>query len=236
MGSGNEMVQKIYRVREGYNKIAPYYDTWYWQTFWKDNEGPKIEKWCVQYLAPGVGADLGAGSGNNLLKFLQIGHSVDAYDISDKMLDLCRNKYCDYLKTGKLHCYESDIERIYPYERKYDWILSNRVLSHIEDVQGFVRKVAQIIKYGGQCFISDVHPLRHYQYTHFKIENEDVMIETYRHPVELVKKCFVMNNFEILKFKEVNSNETINSEKIRLDDSPIFYYFILKYKGIQGAK
>lgn len=228
------MIRKLYRPREGYNKIAPYYDTWYWQTFWKDNERPKIDKWCTQYLTSGTGADLGAGSGNNLLKFLQTGHSVDAYDVSDRMLELCRNKYSDYLEKGRLHCFESEIERIYPYERKYDWILSNRVLSHIENVEGFVQKIAQIIKYGGQCFISDVHPSRHYQYTHFQTENEDVMIETYKHPVELVKDSFIENNFEILKFREVGTDEIINSERIRLDGTPVFYYLILKYKGIGG--
>lgn len=223
-------MKKIYQVRDGYNKIAPYYDTWYWQEFWRKNEKPNIEKWC-KFLVPGVGADLGTGSGNNLDVFLQNAHHVDAYDISEKMLSICKEKWRTFIEKSQLTCFEYDIENIFTFERKYDWLLSNRVLSHIKYLLPFIEKLAKIIKYDGACFISDVHPLRHYEYTHYIISDEDVLIETYKHSIDDIKKCFQLNGFEIIKYKEIGVQEAIGTEKIHLDEEPIFYYMILKYRG-----
>jgi len=224
------MKKKVYQVKEGYNKIAPYYDTWYWQEFWKRNEKPHVEKWC-KFLRPGYGADLGTGSGNNIDVFLQSGQTVDAYDISEKMLVLCKKKLNHFIEIKKLQCIECNIEDIFVHERKYDWLLSNRVLSHIKNIEHFIERISQIIKYEGICFISDVHPLRHYTNTHYVISDEDVLIETYKHPVDDIKRTFEEKGFEILKYKEMFSEDVVKTEKISFDDAPIFYYLIIKYHG-----
>ncbi|WP_042369814.1 class I SAM-dependent methyltransferase [Bacteroides neonati] len=227
---------KIYNPKEGYNIIAPYYDSWKWQKFWHNNEYPYIEKWC-NTLSIGLGLDLGTGSGNNLSCFLLKGNKVDALDISSEMLKICKQKFEKYILNKSLKCLEQNVYSLPEYERKYDWIISNRVLSHIKHMEEIVKKMSHIIKYGGQCFISDIHPLHHYQYTNFTIKEEEIRIETYKHNIEYVTQQFIKNGFEVIKFKEVSTNDLINGDIIRdfpqllNQETPIFYYLILRYKG-----
>lgn len=228
---------KIYTPKDGYNIIAPYYDSWKWQKFWHTNEYPYIEKWC-NTLPRGLGLDLGTGSGNNLECFLSKGNKIDALDVSCEMLKICKQKYMDYILKGFLECLELDIYNLPDYERKYDWIISNRVLSHIIHINDIIKKMSHIIKFGGQCFISDIHPLHHYKYTNFTIEENEICIETYKHKTENIINTFIKNNFEVVKFKEVSTKELINGEMIKNfpqllnQDTPIFYYLILKYRGL----
>ena len=107
-------------AEDGYNIIAPYYDSWHWQEFWKLNELPKIISW-MRTLRIGYGADFGVGSGNSIKPFLEFGHRVDAFDISKGMLSLCIKKHISYLITGRLKCYNYDVRNIIISRRKYDW-------------------------------------------------------------------------------------------------------------------
>ena len=226
----------IYNPKEGYNIIAPYYDSWKWQKFWHENEYPYIEKWC-KTLPHGLGLDLGTGSGNNLACFLSEENQIDAIDISSEMLKICTQKYTNYITNNSLKCLELDIYNLPDFERKYDWIISNRVLSHIKYVDNIIEKISHIIKYGGQCFISDIHPLHHYKYTNITIGENEICIETYKHKIEKLTCSFHENNFEIIKYREISTNDLINGEIIKAfplllsQKTPIFYYFILKYKG-----
>lgn len=226
------MSSKILSPKEGYNLIAPHYDQWYWQLFWRENELPLIEQWR-EHLFPGIGADLGSGSGNNLGGFLRGGHSIDAYDISSNMLAVSKKKYNEYIKKRQLRCIETDILDIDTTPLNYDWVLSNRVLSHISDIEFFAEKVSRMLHQGGQFFLSDVHPLRTYLHTHIMIGNNDVYIETYKHPISKVVECFERHGFMISEKKEMEVAEVINGERVRQDGRPIFYYMIMKLeKGL----
>lgn len=223
---------QILNPKEGYNLIAPFYDTWKWQAFWRSNEYPYIERWC-HHLTSGFGIDLGAGSGNNLRCFLESGHRVTAYDISDMMLMVCKQKYPEEMSTGQLNCVVLDICDLNVQFRQYDWILCNRVLSHIKDVSNVIRRMARIIKDNGECFISDVHPLHHYEHTHYKIGAREIVIETYKHRLQEMANLFYYNNFEIIDFKEFCKSDLLDpqiAEKMHSiqDGVPIFYYYILK--------
>ena len=222
----------ILSPREGYNLIAPYYDGWKWQEFWRRNEQPYIHRWC-SHLLPGIGADLGAGSGNNIGYFMNSGHKVVAYDISDMMLMVCQHKYSREIDSGQLRCVVQDISEMNVTNRRYDWILCNRVLSHIQDVSNVIRRMGHIIKEGGECFISDVHPLHHYEHTHFRIGSRDVIIETHKHRLNEMTNLFYYNNFEIVDFKEICKDDLIEQEiadsmHAIQDGIPIFYYYILR--------
>lgn len=222
------MNYKILSPKEGYDLIAPHYDQWYWQLFWRENELPLIEQWRIDYLSPGRGADLGSGSGNNLYGFLKSGHSIDAYDISSNMLAVSKKKYNKYVNKRQLRCIEADILDIDTTALSYDWVLSNRVLSHISDVELFAKKVSGLLRLGGHFFLSDVHPLRTYTHTHIIVENTDVYIETYKHPLSQIVDCFERYGFEVLEKKEMETTEVINGERVRQDGRPIFYYMIMK--------
>lgn len=224
---------QILSPKAGYNLIAPFYDSWKWQHFWRLNEHPIIERWCNR-LSLGYGADLGAGSGNNLDCFLKRYHHVIAYDISEMMLLMCRQKYSNEIGNGLLQCVVSDINELNINQRPLDWVLCNRVLSHIYDVNNVVRRVAHILKPDGECFVSDVHPLHNYDHTHYKIGNKDIVIETFKHDIQDLRTIFYMNGLAIVEFKEVSKNELIdpsaaaNLHSILNDSTPIFYYMVLR--------
>ena len=192
--------QLILSPKQGYNLIAPYYDSWKWQYFWRSNEHPYIKRWC-DTLEPGYGADLGSGSGNNLDCFLECNHHVTAYDISELMLMVCSEKYRDEISYGLLECYIRDINELNITRRPYDWLLCNRVLSHIYDVNNVVRRMARILKSGGQCFISDVHPLHRYDHTHYNIGGKEIVIETYKHSIRELQNIVYFNGLTITDFQ-----------------------------------
>lgn len=224
---------KIYTAKEGYNKIAPYYDGWIWQQFWRENEYPFIVKWCNS-LSPGVGLDIGTGSGQNLKCFLEKGHIINAIDISGKMLEKCEQKHNQYIIDQKLHCKELDIYNLKCFEAKYDWIISNRVFSNIKYIEDIIAKISNLLKYNGQCFISDIHPEHNYDYTNFSINGEDIYIETYKHSISLLKSLFDKYKLKVFSQKEITVGNLINHEilksfpKLRNQFTPIFYCFILK--------
>ena len=105
-----------------------------------------------------------------------------------------------------------------------------KVDSNIEDIEKFIQTLQKIIKVGGECFISDVHPDRNYDYTHINIDNKDIYIETYKHPIQQIKQLFEKYNFEIVKYEEFSKDKLKLTNTIKTDTKPIFYYFILKYK------
>ena len=222
--------KKILSAKDGYDKIAYHYDTWKWQKFWQANEAPLIIKWS-ENKKNSYGADIGVGTGRNLKIFLVNNNKIDGFDISNEMITICKQKYSDYINKGILNCCNLSIFDIINSNHKYDWIISNRVMSNIEDIEKFIHALQKIIKVGGECFISDVHPERNYDYTHMNIDNNDIYIETYKHPISQIKQLFEKHNFEILKYEEFSKDKLKLTNGITTDTKPIFYYFILKYKG-----
>lgn len=225
----------VYCAKDGYNYIAKYYDKWKWQRFWTLNELPILNKWG-ETLPIGYGLDAGTGSGNNLNYFLSKGHKITAVDISPAMLNLCHDKYIDYVTKGQLNCEELDIQNLLTYRRKFDWITCNRVLSHIQNSKSVFRIFSNILKNHGQCFISDIHPNHNYSNTGLTIGNKKILIETYKHSINELRRIIIECNFEILEYNEIGfeglDNKTNVSEfkELATQSTPIFFYFITRLK------
>ena len=226
------MKMLIFKAKEGYNIIAPYYDSWYWQRFWQENEKPLLEKWMYT-IDVGKGADFGAGSGNSLLPFLKRGDEVDAYDISSNMLSICREKHFEYFNLGRLNFYNFDVRKVKIDKRVYDWIICNRMLSNTESVYEVANVMSKVIKIGGECFISDVHPDHCYTYTNLTIGAFDINIETYKHRKEDVINAFESCGFSVMHFREYRKYEVKSSHLIKHgdDSDPVFYTLIVRYDG-----
>lgn len=227
------MNKKIYSARDGYNIIAEYYDEWKWQKFWKAYEFPVIEKWA-RTLQKGNGLDAGTGTGNNLSIFLEKGHTVTALDISRSMLDICMNKYQPYIIQNKLKCIEYDLLNLIELRSKYDWIICNRVLSNISNIEITFRLFAATIKSNGKCMISDVHPLHEYENTNMSYANSEIVIETFKHPLQTIEELIEENDFDIilkkeLVYKDLTQKEVLSEfAYLKNQEAPIFFYYILR--------
>ena len=103
--------------------------------------------------------------------------------------------------------------------------MSNRVFSHIKNIDNIIKKIANIIKFGGQCFISDIHPLHQYQCTNMTINDYEIYIETFKHQKEELEFAFAKNSFEI-----INKEFITQIPKLSIENNPIFFYYIIRYK------
>lgn len=227
----SDLFPYVYSTKEGYDKLAPFYDSWHWQFFWKENELPILNKWCEK-LAKGIGADLGAGSGNSLYNFLEMGHHVDAYDVSPNMLRICKMKHLKYILSGNLTCYNCDVRFMYYSPKRYDWMICNRMLSNVSDVSDVARVMGKLLKKNGRCFISDVHPDHKYLFTHLKILNFNINIETYKHSIKNVLDSFFDQGFELECFRKYEMKDLYPTVGIKhySPNEPIFYVIELKKK------
>ena len=227
------MSDMVYSARDGYNIIAEYYDDWKWQKFWKAYEYPVIEEWA-RTLQKSNGLDAGTGTGNNLSIFLEKGHTVTALDISRSMLYICMNKYQPYIIQNKLNCIEFDLLNLIELRSKYDWIICNRVLSNISNIEIAFRLFAATIKSKGECLISDVHPLHEYESTNLSYSNNKIVIETFKHPLIKLEKAIEENNFIIVEKKEFTYKDLPKTEilsdfsSLKNQKVPIFFYYILR--------
>src|SRR5207247_2542182 len=77
--------------RHGYDLTAPYYESWRWSEFWRQNEAPIILEWLAS-LKPGVGLDAGSGTGPYVCQIVRLNHRCVAVDISPKMLAVNKRK------------------------------------------------------------------------------------------------------------------------------------------------
>ena len=214
--------------RHGYDLIAPHYESWRWSEFWRQNEAPIILGWLAS-LKPGVGLDAGSGTGPYVSDMLKFNHRCVAVDISPKMLTVSQRKR--RLEDSSVLYLEADITNLPFKEKTFDWILCSRVLSHIADIRPAVGSFVRLLKEGGECLISDVHPDHPYSTVQIKGAQTKIAIQTFKHPVDSIKRAISgVPQSQLLCFDEYYLND-LRSEPSRVEfkklyDSPkraIFY-------------
>ncbi|MEO1654129.1 MAG: class I SAM-dependent methyltransferase, partial [Bacteroidota bacterium] len=104
-------------------------------------------------------------------------------DISAEMLRKARQKQKHYRKIES-HWKRARLDHLpYP-DAHFEAILCNRVLSHIEDLSGVFEEFHRVLKPGKQVMLTDIHPEHHYHHTGFRLADEKIYVETYKHPLE----------------------------------------------------
>jgi SAM-dependent methyltransferase len=93
--------------------------------------------------------DLGCGDGFLSCMLAEMGHFVDAMDISDARLDKFKEKA---IKLGIAQISGSVFE--YPFPKSYDVIVMSEVIEHLEDFMSILKKACSILKPGGRLIIA----------------------------------------------------------------------------------
>jgi len=102
------------------------------------------------------------------------------------MLAVQREKACGF--QGVLEgSVEADLAALPLVSSRFDWVLSTRVLSHISDIRAVFREFRRVLKSGGECLISDVHPEHPYTRVSIQTDVGDIAIETHKHPIEVLR-------------------------------------------------
>jgi malonyl-CoA O-methyltransferase len=99
--------------------------------------------------------EIGAGTGRNTAKLLDLGCRVTAVEISPGMLAVAREK----LSGRAVEFLEGDFLSL-PLTGPFGAAITSLVLEHIEDLPAFFRKVAHLLGPGGEFYLSEIHPLR----------------------------------------------------------------------------
>jgi ubiquinone/menaquinone biosynthesis C-methylase UbiE len=222
--------------RQGYDLIAPYYEEWRWFKFWRLNEAPLIRQW-LESLPRGLGLDAGSGTGPYIPDIIELGHRCVAVDLSHQMLRI--NKQGRAAQTNAAAAVshvQADVSTLPFNESQFDWILCSRVLSHLPSQMIVLQEFARVLKSGGECLISDVHPEHPYKHVSIPAWNGEIAIETHKHSLGSLKTVVSdIRDLQIVSLNEYYFRNLLSKpsraefEKLyRYSDAAVFYICRLK--------
>ena len=145
-------------VKDNYDlhqQEAPFYDRMHPEIFnGYEQRQTKSDVLLIQRLAGNIPLsvlDIGCGTGNIALKFLQRDHKVDCVDLSDEMLNILRQK------TGAMdnvRFFASDADAYLYLSPSYDVICLSSVLHHLPDYNQTLVMCFQKLNPGGFLYIT----------------------------------------------------------------------------------
>jgi len=99
--------------------------------------------------------DMASGSGALAVRLAPLAGTIDALDISPKMVESARKRAADAgVRNVRFTC--AAIEDLTPPEFKYDAVLAMSILHLLEDWRGAIAKAYEVLRPGG-VFISNTH-------------------------------------------------------------------------------
>lgn len=221
--------RSLFDSRTGYDLIAKSYDRSPWRRFWRKNEYPIVHKIFLKLLQKYQfhrAVDIGTGTGV-YAKFLRnYVKDVVGIDVSMGMLKVAQKKSRgEYIHEDFLN-FESD--------KRFDFALCARTLSHISGVDQFWRKVDDLTTDGGCVVITDIHPKHNYYRTRFDVGDEIVEIETYKHEMNTIFDRILRNLSDQIMYKEFDFR-SLNDKWVSLNlrsaigsIDPIFYIIVFR--------
>jgi cytosine/adenosine deaminase-related metal-dependent hydrolase/ubiquinone/menaquinone biosynthesis C-methylase UbiE len=139
--------------------------------------------------------DFGCGTGRWLTQLEALEPALLAgIDCSSAMLARAREKV---RPTTKLH--HADGSGLPEKDDSYDFVIASFLLSYINDLHGFARKCARILRSDGRMLISDMHPATAAKLgwtRSFSIDGEKVDIEAHSRSLAEIIDIFKQNGFE----------------------------------------
>jgi malonyl-CoA O-methyltransferase len=141
-------------ILEGYAAWAPFYDD-------DGNpliaiEEPVMQAWYGPLEAKNV-LDLGCGTGRHTLPLAMAGATVVAVDGSDEMLARARHKLRGFPVTWYRHLIPAPLP--FP-DESFDLIVLGLVAEHVDDLGGLLAEARRVVRSGGRCLLSSLHPDR----------------------------------------------------------------------------
>jgi ubiquinone/menaquinone biosynthesis C-methylase UbiE len=213
-----------------YDLVASVYDHWHWSALWHRNEAPIVRRW-LEDLQPGIGLDAGSGTGPYVTDIVTGGHRCVVVDVSSEMLHLNRLKAGTYVRDGSVEFVEANINALPFDDGQFDWILCTRVLSHLPDLIKPLREFARVLRSGGECLITDVHPNHPYEKVSIPINGKKLRIETYKHSLADFNRSIAnVEDFELLKLDEYHFEDLLwrppwqGFEKLYRHSNPAMFY------------
>jgi malonyl-CoA O-methyltransferase len=119
-------------------------------------EGPAVRS-MIDDVAGAVALDVGCGTGRHTRALVDAGAAVVATDQSVEMMALARRKLAGCPVTWVRHA----LPRPMPFpDRRFDLVVMGLVAEHVEDLASVMAELARVVKPGGRCILSALHPDR----------------------------------------------------------------------------
>lgn len=100
--------------------------------------------------------DLGCGFGEQCKKFVDCGaQRVVGVDISEKMLAVANKENCD----SKITYHNMPMEKIGQLQERFDLVISSLAIHYVEDFEGVIKSVYNLLEDGGVFIFSQENPL-----------------------------------------------------------------------------
>jgi ubiquinone/menaquinone biosynthesis C-methylase UbiE len=141
-------------IAMAYDEWAETYDTDENRT--RDLASVVLQKIGLDFTEQHV-VEVGCGTGRNTIWLAEKAAEVTALDFSEAMLGRAKQRISDPRVTFIQH----DAREPWPLlNHSADVVIAMLVLEHIDDVSGFMREAARVLRAGGVCFICELHPAR----------------------------------------------------------------------------
>lgn len=216
----------LHRVsnREGYDRWASFYDAYPNPTVAADEEAfPRV--WSrlrgVRVL------EIGCGTGRHTSKLVEQGNEVVGIDASREMLRIARERVGEHRVT--LIC-DDFVASTALEEASFDGAITSLVLEHIDDLDLVTRKIARVLRPGGQWFLSEIHPARTAKgtFAHFRdpSNGQDVHLTSYAHSAESIECAAARAGLALQATDDVLGSEALAGSRAGWE----------KYRGIPMVK
>jgi ubiquinone/menaquinone biosynthesis C-methylase UbiE len=148
-------------VLDGYAAWAERYDE-------EDNplaliEGPAIMEACGNVAGLAV-LDVGCGTGRHSLPLIEAGAKVVGIDFSPEMLAVARRRSASLFgATGSASAefHQHSLPGPFPFaDQSFDLVIMGLVIEHVADLDAVMRETHRVLKTGGRCLVSALHPER----------------------------------------------------------------------------
>lgn len=139
------------KTKKSYDLWAPSYDEVKNST--RDLSSEATQQW-LKNLKVEHSLELGCGTGRNTAMLSEISDNVTAFDFSEGMLKKARAR----TYTCPVHFQQQDLEQPWNLECRFDLVLCNLVLEHIDKLEHVFREVSKALKSDGQFLLFEYHP------------------------------------------------------------------------------
>lgn len=225
------MCKKKVKIIEKYNDaLAPKYDEATLGEF-KWTPPREANKLILPYIKSGFSVlDVGIGTGQSSEKLFKAGCKICGIDISQKMIEICKNKFPEF------ELYQADLEKGIQNlrGRSFDVVMAIGILEFMKDIAKTIKLLVNFLKPSGfLCFTFEeylpTHKLQKWRKSEMGrgIVNpipELLTFLNYRYTPREVKKIVQQHNLKVLKTKQFQAYLK-SKEKI-----PIFYGIVLAAK------
>lgn len=154
--------------------------------------------------------DVGCGTGRVIKYLKDQGAEVTALDISEKMVEICENKFPD------VDCVVGDVAELPFEEGEFDIVLGLFLIVHLRDLREAFDEVYRVLKEGGRFILTNINQRKAPKLK--TKEGEEIVIDsTYHIPrkvfLALEDSFFKVVRDEMVYDKEVWINEVFEARK-----------------------